>query len=291
MVANDILSERLVSIIGGIFMIRILLILLLLAGITTGGWYSWDKIAFVRELVEDKFSIKEFQTLELRYTAEQIIENHRSELLKDRNYSLLEPQLEFHPYLLMEVKYTKANHLTGEGILLWGLRDGEMVLDTHTWERTHGFEDCLIAKANKNDFKIINALVIAQGSLDRERLYHKFKVDSEVLDEWVESCRKKKLIAITGSKVRLHFQNPKLENEPVTKVGQSIVEHPSKAARKITAHYSAGQIKKLTEVVFGKDFGIRKSKEVYLPVFSIAVQNPDGSTRTTYWNALNGERL
>lgn len=258
---------------------------------TAGGWYTWDKVDFVRNIIETKVLVGEFRTLEVRYSAEQIIQNHREELLKDDKYSLLEPQLLFYPYLLMDVKYSKPNDLTGEGILLWGLTDGEMVLDSQTWEKTHGFEDCLLAKANKNDFKIITTLINAGGILDRERLYQKFKIDSDILDDWVESCRKKKLIAISGSKVRLHFQAPKLEMKPVTRLGQAIVEQPAKAAHKMSANYSEGQIKKLTEVVFGKDFGIRKSQEVYLPVYSIVVQNPDGSTLTTYWNALNGQSL
>jgi len=41
----------------------------------------------------------------------------------------------------------------------------------------------------------------------------------------------------------------------------------------------------------GKDFAIRKTTEIFLPVYSIVVQNPDGSQMTTYWNALNGKRL
>jgi hypothetical protein len=126
-------------------MIRILLLLLILGSMTAGGWYTWDKVDFVRNIIENKLLAKEFRTLELRYSADQIIQNHREELLKDDHYSLLDPELLFHPYLLMEVKYSKPNNLTGEGILLWGLIDGEMVLDTQTWEKTHGFEDCLLA--------------------------------------------------------------------------------------------------------------------------------------------------
>ena len=47
----------------------------------------------------------------------------------------------------------------------------------------------------------------------------------------------------------------------------------------------------MTEAVFGDDFAIRQTHEIYLPVYSLAIQNTDGSYQTTYWNALNGLRL
>ena len=43
--------------------------------------------------------------------------------------------------------------------------------------------------------------------------------------------------------------------------------------------------------IFGEDFVIRKTQEVYLPIYNIAVQNPDGSILTTYWNGVNGQQV
>jgi len=264
---------------------------LILVSVSVAGWYTWDKVDVVRNFIEEKVSGNDFQTLEIRYSSDEIIQNHRDELLKDSSYTLIEPKLLFYPYLLMEVKYTKSSGVTGEGTLLWGLSDGEMVLDTHSWEKTHGFEDCLLAKASKNDFKVITALVESGGVIDRERLFHRFKVDHDILDDWVDSCRSKKLIALTGNKMRLHFQSPKFGTNPITKIGHSLVTNSAKYASKCKRHYSPAQIRQLTQIVFGKDFGIRKTEEVFLPVHRIAIQNPDGSIFTTYWNALTGKRL
>ena len=78
---------------------------------------------------------KQFKTLEVRYSAEAIMDAHKRELLKDNEQVFLEPSLKFHPYLLMEVKYTANQDKTGEGVILWSLVDGEMVINTNFWKR------------------------------------------------------------------------------------------------------------------------------------------------------------
>jgi len=42
---------------------------------------------------------------------------------------------------------------------------------------------------------------------------------------------------------------------------------------------------------FGEDFAIRRTREVYLPVYEIGVQHTDGSILTTYWNGLTGKQI
>lgn len=268
-----------------------LFLLIFIASLTVGGYFAWEKIPAFRNIVEKNIPLGEFRTLEIRFSAEEILHKHKDALVKDGNYTLLKPDLLFFPYLLMEVKYSKPNCSTGEGILLWGLDDGEMVLDTQTWEKSHGFQDCLLSKVNKNDFYILRTIIETGGSIDKERLYQKFKGDPKLIDKWVESCGKKKLVASYAQKLRLHFENPKLEVKPVTKLNQSIVAQPSKNTLRIGRTYSTFQIKKLTHTVFGKDFCIRKSQKIYLPVYRFSVQNPDGSIFISYWNALNASRM
>ncbi|MEZ5315430.1 MAG: hypothetical protein R3E91_04390 [Chlamydiales bacterium] len=268
---------------------RFIFSLLTLASLGFGGWYTWENIPKIQEFVYSKFTNNEFRTLEIRYTPEELMRLHKDYCLKNSGYTYLEPEMLYYPYLLMHVKYSKDYTTTYEGTLLWGLSDGEMVIDTTTWEKTHGFEDCLLAKADKNDFKVIKALVEAGGMIDREKLYHFFKVDRDVLDSWIESCRQKKLIVISGNKFRLHFAEPHFETKPCTHLDQALVSQPAKPSAKGSRNYSPSQIKTLTEIVFGGDFAIRKTEEVFLPVCSVGIRNPDGSTRTVYFNALNGK--
>lgn len=270
---------------------RLIFSLLTLASLSFGGWYVWENVPKVREVTHNTLSKSEFRTLEIRYAADELMRLHKENFLKNSGYSYLEPVLLYYPYLLMDVKFSKDRSTTCEGTLLWGLNDGEMVIDTDTWEKTHGFEDCLLSKADKNDFKIIKALVENGGMIDREKLYQCFKVDHDILDDWIDSCRLKKLIVISGNKFRLHFADPRLEIQPCTHLNQAIVSQPAKPSAKVARRYTPTQIKKLTEIVFGGDFAIRKTEEVFLPVYSVAIQNPDGSTRTVYFNALNGKLI
>ena len=138
--------------------------------IALGVFWSWIYFPGFRGRVEDLLSSGTFQTLEVRYSAEAIMDAHRRELLKDGEHVYLEPSLKFIPYLLMEVKYNRTHDKTGEGVILWGLVDGEMVINTSTWEKTHGFTDCIASNATRQEFKIMNALASKGGSWDREGL-------------------------------------------------------------------------------------------------------------------------
>lgn len=251
-------------------------------------WFNYPE---ARAYVFDFLSKKKFNTLEVRYTAETIMETHKKELLKDTSHVFLEPVLKFHPYILMEVKYTRSQEKTGEGLVLWSLVDGEMVINTSSWEMTHGFKDCIGYGADKEDFKIINILASHNGSMDRDNISKILNVDNDTLDQWIENCRRKNLIVQNGNNYRLHFQNPKLQVTPETKIDQSIVKKYAKYASRIPKKFRATQIENISRSAFGNDFAISKKTEIFLPVYSIIVQNPDGSLMTTYFNALNGKKL
>ncbi len=270
---------------------RPLLILIALLITSASGFWVWNFVPSVRTKAEEILSSSTFQTLEVRYSAENIMEAHRKELLKDTDHVFLEPTLKFIPYLLMDVKYNRSQDKTGEGVILWGLVDGEMVINTSTWERTHGFTDCISSSATRQEFKIINALASRGGTWDREGLSRFLNLENNVLDSWVDSCRKKSLIVQNGNSYRLHLQNPRLQVIPETKLEHWLVTKPTKHATRIKKRYRSAQIEMTAKAAFGHDFAIRKTTEIFLPVYSIVVQNPDGSQMTTYWNALNGKRF
>jgi len=245
-----------------------------------------------RDNAKDLFSYQKLQTLEIRHTAEKIMEKHKRSLLKDSEHSFLEPKLEFHPYLFMDVKYNYKENQTKEGVILWSLVDGEMVIDANSWEQTHGFTDCINANTSKDEFRIINALSSRGGSMEKERLVKELNIDDSKFSFLVDSCRKKNLVVDNKAQLRLHLQNPKLGVDPETRIDQWLVTKPAKNAIRIPRKFRVPQIENTAKSAFGdNNFAIRKSKEIYLPVYSIIVQNPDGSQMTTYWNALNGKQI
>lgn len=270
---------------------RNVLVIFIALIVTVGSFWAWNSVPRFRSRVEDVISSGSFQTLEVRYSPENIMDSHRKELLKDSDHIFLEPALKFVPYLLMEVKYTRNQDKTGEGVILWGLLDGEMVINTSTWEKTHGFTDCLASNATRQEFKIINALASRGGAWDRDGLSHFLNIENNILDNWIDGCRKKSLIVQSGNTYRLHLQNPKLQVIPETKLEQWLVTKSTKNAIRVKRRYRPTQIENIARAAFGNDFAIRKTTEVFLPVYSIVVQNPDGTQMTTYWNALNGKRM
>jgi hypothetical protein len=260
-------------------------------GIAGTGYWAWENNPEFSEKIKQYVDNGDFLTLEARYTPDQIMKAHRHELLADERYTYQEPSLKFHPYLLIEAKYTTPNKKTKEGTVLWSLVDGEMVLDTDTWEKTHGFQDALLVNATPNEFKVMNALAKNGGAMTVSQLERELKLDQEITTPWVDSARNKHLIIQKGDELSLHFQNPKILVTPQTKIGQWLVTKPYNHVQRIPKRFSRKQIEKIAKAAFGEDYTVRSMQEVTLPVYSIGVLNPDGSIHTSFWNALNGNRI
>lgn len=258
------------------------------------GWWLWQNDQFMEwtDRVLQYVDNRDILTVEARFLPEQILEDHHQELLGDDKYTLQKAGLRYYPYLLLDVKYTDDHKTTREGVLLWGLHDGEMVLNTENWETTHGFRDCLDCHATRHDFKIIQALARHQGSLSVEELQKELHLEREGLAPWIEETKQKHLVIQKGNLLQLHFENPKLLVTPQTRIKQHLVSKPIGDGQKMPKTYSRTQITSLAQAAFfGKDFKIRDEQEVFLPVYRLEILNPDGSTQISEWNALTGQRL
>ena len=270
---------------------RIISTVVMLAGLGYGAyWVSENRPELKTEIIEFVNS-GEFHTLEPRYTAEQIMAMNRGGLLKSDQHKFLNSKTQYSPYLLMEVKYTKKGNETGEGVILWDLLDGEMVINSNRWEKTHGYCDCIRSNIDQHEFRVINALALHGGTLDRESLVRVLQVENDVLGRWLNTCRKKKLIVQAGSFYRLHLDSPRLALQPETVIDDRIVTKSYKSAERMGKKFSHNQIKRIAEASFGQDFAVRHTLDIYMPIHSIIVQNPDGSVHTSYWNAINGQEL
>lgn len=269
---------------------RKLTIILSAAALLIGtGWYiSQEHVnGFVQQYVENG----EMTTLKAKYTADQIMESNRKELLVDNQHTYREAGLKYHPYSLMEVKYMQADKKPREGMMLWSLVDGEMVINTDSWDKTHGFEDAINADANRNDFRLMMAIAKQRGAASLDQLQKELRIEKETLNAWIDSAASKHLVVQKGNEVQLHFQDPKILVQPETKMSDLIVKKPYNHAQRVSHQYTFSQIQKIAKAAFGEDFSVRSSTEVFLPVYSIEVQNPDGSTFISYWNALTGQKL
>lgn len=269
---------------------RIISSLLTIAGLASGAWWMWNNQTEFRETVLSYVENGEFLTLEARFSPEQLMKTHARDLLPDNRYAFQQPQLRFYPYLLLEVKFPQLNKKTKEGVILWSMVDGEMVIDTQTWEKTHGLEDCITAGACATDFKILNYLVKTPQAT-KEKIKKELNLTSEDLENWLNKAREKHLIIQNGKEIQIHLEKPKLPINPETKITQWLVTKTYNHAQRVNPKYSQRQIEKTARADFGEDFTIRSAKVVYLPVYNLEVLNPDGSILTSYWNALTGQRI
>ena len=245
------------------------------------GTYSVEKYVQNGDLV----------TLETRFSAEEIMEKHKDELIGNSGRTFLEPSIQFHPYLLLNVKYCDKNHKTKQSALIWSQIDGEMVLNTDTWEQTKGFAEAINAGATPLEFRLLNSLADSRGFLSKERLQKDLGLEQEPLLALLDSLKSKQLIVIKGNDVYLHFENPKFNVPPQTKITSTLVTKPYIQGKKLSAKYGRSKIEKIAKSAFGTDFTILDSEEIYLPVLRISMQNSDGSLLITDWNAITGNKL
>lgn len=272
--------------------VRRLPVILGIAILAAAGWWTWHSptLSNWKDQIFQYVDNRDIVTLEARFLSEQVFETHRQELLSNDKRTLQNTVLKYYPYLLLDVKYPEQSR-TREGVLLWGLHDGEMVLNTETWESTHGFRDCLECQATRSDFKILHVLVRHQGTLSIEELQKELQVERDILNALIEGAQKKHLIVQKGNTLQLHFENPKLLVTPQTRINQHLVSKPLGDGQKAPRTYSRSQILDMTQAAFGSDFKIRSEQEIFLPVYSLEILNPDGSVQVSEWNALTGKRI
>lgn len=264
------------------------LALLFISAVSLFWWHQEE----VRSLLQTYVENGDFLTLEARQSPEEIMEAQRSQLLGNIPRTYLRATLRYHPYLLLEAKFMTPDKKTQEGAILWSLVDGEILLDTESWERTHGYYDAIVSHSSRNDYRVLHALARNGGSLTLEQLQRDLRLDEDALEPFISSVKGKQLVTQKGNTLQLHFQNPKLVVTPQTSVRQRLVTKPySQAQQRLLRKFTPAQIEEAAKAAFGTDFAIRASHEVLLPVYAIEVLNPDGSVMTSFWNALNGQRI
>ncbi len=262
-----------------------------LALVVAGGIWALEERPDISQYLDFGLTESPVQTFEVAYTPETIMQKHKQDLLRTSEHSFGEPYMQFSPLLLLHVKFTPNQKQTEEADCLWDQTTAEMILDTSTFETTHGFEDCVNSQATDEDFRLLHALSKRGGSLNKDTLAQELGVGNDVLTLQLNSLRKKHLIVQKLDTISLHFQSPTLQVAPRTLIAQNFVDKEIQKEAKISPNYSKSQIQKMAQDAFGADFAIRSSKEVYLPVVVIVVQNPDGSQLKTSFNGITGARL
>lgn len=260
------------------------------------GWWllQTDFASNLKEPLLRYVDNKDIATLESRFSLEQILQSHQQEILgsdKSDKRILKRTSILYYPYLLLDVKYTTADQSAREGVLLWGLNDGEIVLNTGSWEKTHGFKDCLDCNATRSNFKILQSLAKKQTGMSIEELKKETGMGKETLEPWIKDSLDKHLVIQKGNLYQLHFEQPRILVTPQTDFKHPIVLKDQGSSQKGSRVYSRSQIVRLTKAAFGDDFKIRSEEEIYLPVYRLEVVNPDKSIHISEWNALTGQRI
>lgn len=257
----------------------------LLSSIVAGAYFWTEAPLQWKDQLLEWLPSYEVSCLEVRYSPEQVLQKHQAKVCEN-GCSYDEASLELYPYLLMDVKYLKGTS-SYEGKLLWSLTDGEIVLNTRAWQTSHGYDDCLMAHTSREEMRIINALSQHGGQLDRQRLLEYLKHDSAHVDQWLEKCHKKQLIIQTGNLWKLHMQNPNFCIEPVTQIKETLVQRSLSGAKIMNGRYRISQITELAKAAFGSDFAIKRSQEIYIPIYCLNFKHADGSRSTMRVNAYS----
>ena len=248
-------------------------------GILGGGfWWVDQQYPEAKAILLDHIPTSQSLAFEPRFSTKKILKDNKRLSV---DHGPIDVKLA--PYLMMDVKYTKDGKETIESTVLWDMTDGEMIFDTKTWEKTHGYGDCIEAHATAGDFKIINQLA-SNGICDLNALRQNLPSTGS---KWIDSALNKKLIVKMGAQIRLHMASPRFALEPATKLGFPLVVLSTKSTERLPKRFSAAQIQKTAAAAFGNDFAIRKIKEVYLPIYAASIPQGD-QTHTIFYNSMTG---
>lgn len=255
-------------------------------------WFTKEQHPKWKEELMHFFDSRPCAVIEAKFTPEQIIEMNRKSLLRIHKYQYLPPVTKLYPCLLLDVKYSPSPNKTKEDLILWDLIDGEMIINTKDWKKTHGLSDCIRENSSKLELQILLTLARHKGSLHCDSLLQLLHWDKPTFTAWIESCRRKSLVTQHENMVRIHMQEPLLSSTPKTIFHENLVtKMDDSGTTRLSNRFSSCQIKRIASLVFGEEFSIRNMKRVFLPIYIITVQNPDSSLQTTYWNALTGKQI
>ncbi|WP_366223536.1 hypothetical protein [Chlamydia buteonis] len=204
-------------------------------------------------------------------------------------------ELTFVPHTLMHVRFSredvvKKTMVSQEGAILWSLANGEMVLNTGTWNCSKGFRECLMLKAGKQDVNVMQALANLGGAASKESLTHALSMKNIRADKVIRACQKKKLIFSTGSQIGSHFQ----QLQPIKGCTTTIQSSPvwlrrPRGSSIVSPQFSEDRISNLAEMIFGDNFLILDKVVVYVPVYKVSLVATDNSVRIEYINAVTGK--
>ena len=96
------------------------------------------------------------------------------------------------------------------------------------------------------------------------------------------------MVIINNDIIRLHVESPLLKVDPVTVITKPFVHRHTIRGSLIEAKYSKQELEALIKAAFGPNLAIRTCRMIYIPTYEVVVNNPDGSIRKTYWNAVSG---
>jgi hypothetical protein len=274
-------------------MFRSLCFLVLFAAIGAACWYGWqnyDELIVKAEQLPSFGRDKNIITFEACVTADEIMQKHQKELLRDANHTFGQVSTKYLPLVLFDVKYTKEDKKTEEGRLLWSLENGEMVLNTANFDMTRGFEDFINAKAQDDDFRLIQVLLKHGGTTSKELFFEELGMDSDQAISRLEALRNKHLVTVRADSIRLHFASPVLKVSPETAISHNFVTKSADPKDQIASKYSRDAVRRIAYAAFRPDFAIRGEQPIFVPIIEVDVKNPDGSTLKTFWNGVTGKK-
>jgi hypothetical protein len=259
---------------------------LFLVAVGIGCFWAYHNAEALKTLALPSDHDETIETLETVCLADEILAK-QTRLLPSKHHSFGPVTLFFSPHLLIQSKYSVDGRSSQSASMLWDLTDGELVLDTNTFEHTQGFADCLVSQPNADDFRILH-LLARSGPLSKETVIHELGGNDETLCERIEGLRKRHMVIVSNDIVRLHVESPLLKIDPVTVMTRPFVHRHTVRSTLIEAKYSRHDLENLVKAAFGSNLAIRTSRVIYIPTYEIVVNNPDGSVRKTYWNAVCG---
>ncbi|WP_108623957.1 hypothetical protein [Candidatus Similichlamydia epinepheli] len=203
---------------------------------------------------------------------------------------LLEMKRELIPYIELKVKYSPKPLTTEEKMALWSLHNGEMVVSTKTWQKTHGLGDCLRGKVGVEEMRLLKELVRKRRPTSLDQLIKQTHTPEEMKQASliVDRCLEKGLLIKKNSLLQIHIKQPKWPNKPFTDTNRSLSYAPCDNFLAFRAQFSDKEIARLMEVLFeDQQLKVQSYRMIFVPIYLMMFEQK-GERKTIYLNGLTG---
>ncbi|MCK5787866.1 MAG: hypothetical protein KAH32_02615 [Chlamydiia bacterium] len=192
----------------------------------------------------------------------------------------------YYPHLLVYVRHFDANKTPHDLVQIWDMSDCEIVLNTETWQKTHGIEDLNASCRQENAYRIAEALSRA-GKATTKELSDSTGIPTQKIYQAMSSDKNSRVFINNKNIMSMSIPHSSLPEVPHTisrsnksfNTAQTTISSSNLRAKEYT---QKDIIRLFSYKIFGDRILYLKSKLVYIPKTTFVTRSDSRGEKRIY---------